>query len=1208
MISQGCDLSLDTIFQPLGVTPTELATNSSFGKQLSLRDDIFVTNNSLLKKMQLFRINNLGLATFIKNIDFAEDIIPTGSYFSGDSLISYFNTNKIYIHKLERSENSVDLVYQNSFTIGVNGVKYLSGNNLFIPISNSSFKNNNGAILHYKINGNNVVFMDTIFAKIPKENGHLGCCNQIQLENDRLYTLESFPRTFHIFEFNGNEWIDKEFKFNNSLISNFVAIRDTVYLSLSSYFGINKSNIAKLVYQNGEWEIELLSNSSINDLGIIIPTTDEFVSHSNLYTKLSSVKKNTGNTWTINPIPTQLITPSSTYNTWAQTVVANDSFLLSSDATYGELGSNSGVIVIYKRDDNGNWKEKSALYPEKQLIYPNYLMGTNTKLFKSNILATAYSHNDSGIQTNAVYLFEKINGTYKQTIFKPTLPNINVQFGNSIDMSEGRIVIGCPGCPNGGEVYLYDKNNQGNWVETKLKEPSGVNNAAFGNQVKLLNDELLISSGSVNGTLIGDGVINGYVGRLYQFKKVNANWSASTYLLPSHTNGETYAHKIAVSDNLIGVVNTLNVSIGRILFYKLLNNSLVLLHDSIIQDPFAHYWGRDFDFKDSMAVVSAVLANNTQSLGKGKLFIFNVTETSLSYETYVPDNIPDNTLGNFGINVAIYNDKILAKNHFLSQVELLTKQNGAWMHNSVMSIQQNNASPMSVYGDTLIIGNNSFNAGSVERYTKTNILKAVCKDTTLVLYYSMPLNINPEWINDGSQGCGALQFTVNPSQITTNNLGNNTITFTIQNEESSSSCNATIRVYSDLDKDGFFNNTDCDDTNAEINPNTIWIADADGDGFAVSTETKTQCEKPSGYILPNTSMGEDCDDTNAEINPNTIWIADADGDGFAVSTETKTQCEKPSGYILPNTSMGEDCDDTNAEINPNTIWIADADGDGFAVSTETKTQCEKPSGYILPNTSMGEDCDDTNAEINANTIWIADADGDGFAVSAETKTQCEKPSGYILPSTSMGEDCDDTSAEINPNTIWIADADGDGFAVSAETKTQCEKPSGYILPNTSMGEDCDDTSAEINPNTIWIADADGDGFAVSTERKTQCEKPSGYILPNTSMGEDCDDTNAEINPNAIEIPNNDIDENCDGEILTNNRDIYLKKFTIFPNPGVDKLFVNNSTGQIAFLDSYGNIIKSFFPSNEVIIEIHDLAPGLYIIKDESGQFKRFIKI
>ncbi|GGG43443.1 putative metal-binding motif-containing protein [Bizionia arctica] len=62
------------------------------------------------------------------------------------------------------------------------------------------------------------------------------------------------------------------------------------------------------------------------------------------------------------------------------------------------------------------------------------------------------------------------------------------------------------------------------------------------------------------------------------------------------------------------------------------------------------------------------------------------------------------------------------------------------------------------------------------------------------------------------------------------------------------------------------------------------------------------------------------------------------------------------------------------------------------------------------------------------------------------------------------------------------------------------------------------------PTGDWYEDADGDGYGNISSYIGQSDQPQGYVRDHS----DCDDTNANIYPNAIEIPDNDIDENCNG--------------------------------------------------------------------------------
>ena len=72
-------------------------------------------------------------------------------------------------------------------------------------------------------------------------------------------------------------------------------------------------------------------------------------------------------------------------------------------------------------------------------------------------------------------------------------------------------------------------------------------------------------------------------------------------------------------------------------------------------------------------------------------------------------------------------------------------------------------------------------------------------------------------------------------------------------------------------------------------------------------------------------------------------------------------------------------------------------------------------------------------------------------------------------------------------------------------------------------KDCNDNNAAINPDAEEIPNNDVD---------ENCDGEATIIdvdMDGFNSDVDCDDNNAAVNPDADEIPNNDVDENCDGE-------------------------------------------------------------------------------
>ena len=149
----------------------------------------------------------------------------------------------------------------------------------------------------------------------------------------------------------------------------------------------------------------------------------------------------------------------------------------------------------------------------------------------------------------------------------------------------------------------------------------------------------------------------------------------------------------------------------------------------------------------------------------------------------------------------------------------------------------------------------------------------------------------------------------------------------------------------DPDGDGIDLSVDCDSTKAQIGEAQEWFFDEDGDGYGDASISDFFCDTPEeGWVLSNT----DCDDTNAQINlvaveicdgvdnncddviddvlgdasqelSGTLYYLDGDDDGYGDDGQVIQACTQPVGYV----EIAGDCDDASSETYPEARELCD---------------------------------------------------------------------------------------------------------------------------------------------------------------------------------------------------------------------------------------------------------------------------------------------
>lgn len=259
----------------------------------------------------------------------------------------------------------------------------------------------------------------------------------------------------------------------------------------------------------------------------------------------------------------------------------------------------------------------------------------------------------------------------------------------------------------------------------------------------------------------------------------------------------------------------------------------------------------------------------------------------------------------------------------------------------------------------------------------------------------------------------------------------------------------------------------------------------------------------------------------------------------------------PNPNALPR---GGDCNDYNNAVNPGRSedcgdMAEDNDCNGQVPARDQACLAACPDqdgdGYSAASCNSdrrtGGDCNDQDPSVNPGQTERCgnrkDDDCSGGDSPCLMNCQDNDVDGFGIGSGCYGLDCNDQDPNMNP---WASEICGDNIdqdcsGQDAECPVGCDVDAdrdGFGQGEGCFGFDCNDRNAQINPGARDVPndgiDQDCNGADLMIPNNCQDRDQDGYGVGNGCLGADCDDNDPRVHFGRTEVCGNRKDDDCQG--------------------------------------------------------------------------------